>query len=540
MNRRASQLSLMPLAMLTLGMLATISGRSQQLSAAEAPRPNVLFCIADDASCHYGEAYHCSWVKTPHIDALAKKGLIFDNVYTPTAKCAPSRAAILTGRFPWQLEDAANHQAIFPTKFKVMTEALTEAGIHCGSAGKTWGPGDAKTADGQQRHFGMTPMPGGAKKEPGDVLPGGFRDFLAARKPDQPVLFWFGSHDPYRAYTLDSGLEAGKKATDVDRVPTYWPDNDTVRRDMLDYAVAVEAFDREVGSLLKVLDERGLADSTLVVVTSDHGMPFPRSKGHNYEISNHVPMVIYWPGHHAKPGQRVADFVSFVDLAPTLLELFAVDGAKQGMSPITGVSFTDLLRGKSEHERRFIITGRERNDSYARPGTEAGLGYPVRAIRVGELLYIHNYADDRWPCGNPELGLKDTDPGPTKSLIEQRGQADPYWQFCFGKRPGDELYDVVRDADCVKNLAEDAAYYDRLSKMRETLYNQLKSQNDPRVLGEGDIFDRYPTAKPPEKAAAVKDADAPLPAKKKKKADGASSGAPSSTPPTANATPPKP
>ena len=80
--------------------------------AADAPaaRPNVLFIIADDASRHFGAAYGCNWVKTPNIDRLAKQGLVFDKAYTPTSKCAPSRASILTGRNPWQLEDAANHQ----------------------------------------------------------------------------------------------------------------------------------------------------------------------------------------------------------------------------------------------------------------------------------------------------------------------------------------------------------------------------------------------------------------------------------------------
>jgi arylsulfatase A-like enzyme len=264
---------------------------------------------------------------------------------------------------------------------------------------------------------------------------------------------------------------------------------------MLDYAVAVETFDQEVGTLLQVLADSGLADNTLVIVTSDHGMPFPRSKGHNYDISTHVPMVAYWPKGLAKPGRRAAEFVSFIDLAPTFLELLGVDGAKSGMAAITGVPFTDLLRGKPERERRFVITGRERNDVYARPGTETGLGYPIRAIREGSLLYIHNFTTDRWPCGNPELGLLDTDPGPTKKLLEQRGEKDRYWQLSFGKRPADELFDLAKDPDCLNNLASDAAHRERLASLREKLFAQLKLQNDPRILGKGDIFDNYPTTK---------------------------------------------
>ena len=454
-----------------------------------AKRPNVLFCIADDASPHFG-AYGCKWVKTPNTDRVAAAGVVFDNAYTPTAKCAPSRAALLTGRYPWQLEEAANHQSFFPAKYKVFTEALKEAGAHAGSAGKVWGPGTATTADGLPRRWGMTPSGGGKKA---DYPAAGFRAFLAARPKDKPFFYWFGSANPHRPYKADAGLAAGKKPADVDRVPAVWPDTDVVRRDMLDYATEVEAYDAEVGSLLKVLADAGEAENTLVIVTSDHGMPFPRSKGHNYDVANRVPLVVSWPAGLPSPGRRAAEFVSLIDLAPTLLELLGVDAGKAGMAPLSGTSLTDLLRGQPARERPFVITGRERNDVRARPGTEAGLGYPVRAIREGTFLYIHNFAPDRWPCGNPELGLKDTDAGPTKKLIEEKGEKDRFWQLAFGKRPAEELFDLARDPDCVTNLAGEPVHRGRAAAMKEKLFAQLKLQNDPRVLGKGDVFDNYPT-----------------------------------------------
>jgi arylsulfatase A-like enzyme len=475
-----------------LPLIAAAALFAAPVSAGAAPAtPNILFCIADDASPHFG-AYGCKWVQTPNIDRLARNGLVFENAYTPTAKCAPSRAAILTGRYPWQLEQGANHQTFFPAKYKAFTEALREAGVEVGSQGKVWGPGEAKTSDGKPRDWGMNRMDGPTRAK--DVG-GGFREFLAARSKDKPFFFWFGSRHPHRPYKPGVGLAAGKKPADIDRVPAIWPDNEVVRSDILDYAVQVEAFDREVGALLAVLEKSGAADNTLVVVTSDHGMPFPRSKGHNYDIANRVPLIVSWPKGIARPGTRVSDLVSFIDLAPTFLELYGVDGQKSGVSPISGASFTDLLRGKPERDRGFVITGRERNDVYARPGTEAGLGYPVRAIREGSLLYIHNFVPDRWPCGNPELGLLDTDNGPTKAMIEKRGEKDRYWQLAFGKRPAEELFNLGRDPDCVKNLAGDPAHRTRVAALREKLFAQLKLQKDPRVLGKGDVFDNYPTTK---------------------------------------------
>lgn len=453
-----------------------------------ADRPNVLFCIADDASSHFG-AYGCEWTKTPNFDRVAREGLLFHNVYTPTAKCAPARAAILTGRNPWQLEEAANHQPHFPVKYVGFTEVLRAAGVHVGAQGKTWGPGSAKTAAGAARDFGLPKQPGGLR--PGAAL----QKFLAAREPGQPFFYWFGSSNPHRAYKADAGVAAGKRPEQVDRVPEYWPDNDVVRRDMLDYAMEIEAYDREVGELLEALEEAGELDNTLVIVTSDHGMPFPRVKGHNYDLANRVPFACRWPAGIPRSGRSLDEFVSFIDFAPTILELLQVDGVAAGMAPLTGASLVDLLSGEPTREREFVILGRERNDAYARPGTEAGLGYPVRGIRHGNLLYLHNFQPDRWPCGDPDLGLKDTDDSPTKRLVIGLGEQHPLWQLCFGRRPEEELFDVVADPDCVKNLAEQPAQAAAKRALKERLFTELRRQQDPRVLGEGALFDNYPTAR---------------------------------------------
>lgn len=477
--------------------LAQSPAASASSTATNTRAPNILFCIADDASASFG-AYGCKWAKTPNIDRLAAHGITFDAAYTPTAKCSPSRAAILTGRNPWQLEAAANHQSFFPANYKAFTEVFAEAGLGVGSQGKFWGPGIAKTADGAQRTWGL--MPPTSKKS--DADPGvGFKKFLAARPKGKPFFYWFGSTNPHRPYKLDSGTAAGKKPADIDHVPAYWPDNDTVRRDMLDYAIEIEAYDAQVGALVKVLEESGEAENTLIVVASDHGMPFPRVKGHNYDLSNRVPLIACWPQGIAKPGRRVADFVSLIDLAPTFLELQKIDGdskstTTQAMAKITGASLTDLFAGESKRDRSTVILGRERNDVLARLGTEHGLGYPVRGIREGNLLYLHNFEPDRWPCGNPELGLTDTDASPTKKWIEDQGEKDAYWQFCFGKRPKEELFDLSTDPDCVKNLAAEAGYRERADALREKLFARLRTQEDPRMAGQGDMFDRYPSVKP--------------------------------------------
>lgn len=367
------------------------------------------------------------------------------------------------------------------------SEALRDAGIFCGGAGKTWGPGEAKTADGRARDFGLPRSGPNNANNPGI----GFKDFLEAGKDQQPFFYWFGSNNPHRGYKRDSGLDAGKKPSDIEHVPAYWPDNEIVRRDMLDYAIEVEAFDAQVGSLLKALDESGKANNTLVIVTSDHGMPFPRVKGHTFDDAHHIPFVVRWPEGVAEPGRHVSQLISFIDLAPTFLELLQVDGTAAGMAPQTGHSFGDLLNNSPAGDRSFVIAGRERNDVLCRPGSKAGLGYPARAIREDDNFYVHNFEPDRWHCGNPEVGFKDTDNSPTKELIENSGSEDLYWKQAFGKRPQEALFDVRRDPDCVRNLADSPEYSEVVRKLRTKLFAELTRQKDPRVLGQGDVFDNY-------------------------------------------------
>ena len=264
---------------------------------------------------------------------------------------------------------------------------------------------------------------------------------------------------------------------------------------MLDYAIEVERFDTHVGQILAELEKAGLAENTLVIVTSDHGMPFPRVKGHTFDDAHRVPTVMSWPRGIMNPDRRVDELVSFIDFAPTFLELAGVDPSESGME-ITGQSMTDLLANQPSRDRSFLLIGRERNDVYARYGTPNGLGYPARGIRGGDYLYVRNFAPERWPCGDPDLGLLDTDASPTKAFINALGPGNPYWEHSFGKRPAEMLFDVTKDPDCVKNLAIDERYAAILNRFRYQIMVELKKQGDPRANGAGEEFDHYPTVKP--------------------------------------------
>lgn len=485
----------------TLSFLLCVFGSALAI-AADSKRPNILFAIADDWGRH-ASAYGTPWVKTPGFDRVAKEGLLFNQAFTPNAKCAPSRAIVLTGRHSWQLEEAANHMPFFPTKFKTWPEALIEKGWFVGITGKGWSPGVAKHADGTPRNligraFNQRTAPPPAKAIMPNDYAANFTDFLDAAPRDTPWCFWFGAHEPHRAYEFQAGVnKAGKKLSDIDHVPAYWPDNDTVRHDMLDYGNEVEHVDRHLVRMLAELEKRGLLENTLVIVTSDHGMPFPRVKGHVYEHSNHVPLAVRWPGGIKRAGRVLDDFVDFTDLAPTLLDVAGVTPAASGMAPMTGRSWRDIFEseknGRAISVRDHVLIGKERTDA-GRPNDG---GYPVRGIIRDGFLYLRNYETDRWPAGNPETGYLDTDGGPTKTFIleaRRKNPADRFWPINFGKRPAEELYDLTRDPDCVNNLAGVSAHQQRRTALEKAMTDKLKAQGDPRMAGRGAIFDQYPIA----------------------------------------------
>jgi arylsulfatase A-like enzyme len=470
------------------------------LTQAEDKRPNILFAIADDWGLHAG-VYGTTWVKTPAFDRIAKEGLLFKNAYTPVAKCAPSRAIVLTGRHAWQNEEAGNHMSFFPAKLKSWPEVLTEKGWHMGITGKGWGPGVANNAEGKPRQI-TGKQYNKRKAKPLTTEMGNndyaanFIDFLDDAPKDEPWCFWYGCTEPHRGYEFQSGVnKGGKKLSDIDRVPSYWPDTETVRHDMLDYALEVEHADRHLALMLAELEKRGELDNTLIIVTADHGMPFPRVKGYAYHDSNHIPMAMRWPAGVKKPGRVIEDFVSFIDIAATLLDAAGIAEKDSGMMPITGRSWRDIWEseksGRVIVERDHTLIGKERTDT-SRPQNQ---GYPIRGIVTHEMLYLKNYEPTRWPAGNPETGYLDTDGSPTKSLILDMGREDrsnKYWRLNFGMRPAEELYDLTLDSDCAQNLAGESMHQEKVKSLLTQMETELKAQADPRMAGNGKIFDAYP------------------------------------------------
>jgi arylsulfatase A-like enzyme len=468
-----------------LGALAlTLLAASGHVQTRQA-QPNILFVIADDWSYPHAGAYGDPTVATPAFDRVAREGALFRRAFTAAPSCTPSRAALLTGQAVHRLAEGGNLWGFLPERFPVYPDLLEKSGYAVGHTGKGWGPGRFE--------------PGGRTRNPAGPRFDTFDAFLASRRKGQPFCFWYGSTDPHRPYEAGAGEKAGLRAAGV-RVPTFLPDTATVRNDLLDYYDEVQRFDRQVSALLDAIERSGELDNTIVVVTSDNGMPFPRAKANLYDAGTHMPLAIRWP-RGIKPGTVVDAFVSLTDLAPTFLEAANV-AAPSGM---TGTSLLRLLAGKTDGTARDrVYTERERHANVRRGDSS----YPARAIRTADFLFVRNYRPDRWPAGDPELHFAvgpfgDIDGGPAKSLLLDRRDDEAirkYFALATARRPAEELYDLKKDPQQLVNVAADPAYAKSLARLRAELDAWQRATGDPRATEDDDRWDKYPYYGTPAKA----------------------------------------
>lgn len=493
-------------------------------------RPNILFAISDDQTFQHTSFSGCNFVNTPAFDKVASEGIYFTNCYAGSPGCAPSRSSIVTGRYPWQNEQSGQHASSWMKKHIPFVDLLNENGYITGRTGKgvapfryarnekdsLWRQGDAAGKSYSNITYNATNDERFAKGISKRNYFENFKYFIDSVRGDQPFFFWYGASEPHRSYEKGSWKKMGKTLEDV-KVPGFLPDNDEIRGDLLDYAVEIEWFDLHLQRMLNYLDRIGELDNTIVIVTGDNGMPFPRAKANCFEYGVHVPFAIRYPKEF--PGERIVDDpISFVDIAPTILEL--TETSSEGMLPISGSSILNILRSKNQgivdENKTSVLAGRERHSC----SRYLNWGYPQRMIRNKEFLYIWNIKPERWPAGapqryNPEdstqlwpmYGLDeegkfmgnsaftDIDDCPTKSYIIENHddhEVAEYFELAHGKRPEVELYNVIKDPYCLNNLAGKTGYASIENELKEELIAQLHSTNDPRVVGpDKEIFDSY-------------------------------------------------
>jgi arylsulfatase A-like enzyme len=502
-------------------------------------RPNILFLFADDWGRYAsalakveGKPSANDVVRTPNLDRVIREGVLFRNAFVNAPSCTPCRSSLLSGRYFFKTgRGAILLGAVWDSSIPTWPLLLRSSGYFIGKAYKVWSPGTPVDApfDGQKHAYqksgglynrfsenatrmvreGMTFE--AAREKMLDEVRGNFQAFLKERPPGQPFCFWFGPTLTHRSWAKGSGQALWKIDPDAlkGKLPRFLPDVPEVRSDVADYLGEVQGWDAGIGAILRVLEDAGELDNTIVVISGDHGIPgFPGGKCNLYDFGVGVSLIARGPGIPA--GRVVDDFTMLMDLAPTFLELGGV-ALPEGMN---GRSLVPVLRstksGQVDPERTWAVTGRERHVATARAGN---VPYPQRALRTRDFLYIRNFRPERWPMGDPKgitateapsaealandtlITLADMDASPTRAwLVAHRN--DPQWQwhynYAFGKRPGEELYDLRQDPDQIKNVAAEPSYAAATKEMSTRLLDILTTAGDPRVTGDGETFERSP------------------------------------------------
>jgi len=502
------------------------------LAQKEVKRPNILFAISDDQSFAHTSFAGCTFVETPAFDRIASEGIYFNNCFAGSPGCAPSRSTIVTGRYHWQNEQSGQHGSSWLKKHVPFIDLLDGNGYSTGRTGKGVSPfryardeTDSlwrKTDAGGISHSNIQykKNTAGDERTAGGIGPlnyyENFKYFMENVRGDKPFFFWYGAKEPHRSYEQDSWIRNGKKLEDV-QVPGFFPDHDIVRGDILDYAVEVDWFDLHLHRMLSYLEEIGELENTIVIVTADNGMPFPRAKANSYEYGVHVPFAVRFPKEF--PGGRIIDDpMSFADLAPTILELTGT--SQEGMLAISGKSITHILKSENEGfvdiNKEYVFAGRERHSS----SRHLNWGYPQRVIRSKDYLLIWNLKPERWPAGAPQRlvpgtedelfpmygidehgkqqsgwAFTDIDGSPTKSFIIENHSDEtiqPFFDWAVAIRPEFELFDAQKDPFCLNNLSGDPDYKKIEKEMKEALLKELKASKDTRIVGpDKEVFDSY-------------------------------------------------
>ena len=429
----------------------------------------------------------------PAFRRIGEEGVTFTHAFTNAPSCTPARGILLTGQPLWNLREGGTLFGALPADLPVFPLRLEEAGYVIGHTGKAWGPGSLAAGGWTEERnpvgtpyqdIKLDPAPDGMTNV---NYAANFEAFMAKRPVGKPFFFWYGSFEPHRRFRAGQGLEAGKSLEEA-VVPLSMPDHEVIRNDILDYDIEVEFADSHFGQMIAILEEQGELENTIIVVTSDHGMPFPRAKATGlYDDATRIPFMISGPG-ITGGGRTVSDFVGLMDLGPTVLELADIEPFQSMVGTSLVPQLISNKNGRIDRLRDHIVLALERH-TIARPNY---LGYPMRAIRTDNYLLVHNYEPDRWPAGDPDYQsihqgiFGDIDAGPAKDFIIDIA-ADPdlekYHFLATAKRPEFELFDVNSDPGQLVNLASEAKYEPIVDSLLNVLEGYLKDQKDPRAFG---------------------------------------------------------
>ncbi|MEP7365379.1 MAG: sulfatase [Acidobacteriota bacterium] len=437
-------------------LAATLTFR---LSAQSADKPNLVIFLSDDHGLLDSEIYGSKAVRTPNMRRLAAEGMVFNKAFVASPSCAPSRAALLTGLYPARNGAEPNHTRP-KADLKKLPAYLKELGYETAAFGKV-------------SHYRYTPDYGfdhwghDTFHDP-EAIPAALA-FLEKRDSTKPLCLFVGSNWPHVPWPENSEPFLPENAT----LPVKSVDTPETRVSRARYYAAVAKMDEELGRVYD-LAQKKFGRNMVFLHTSDHGAQWPFGKWNLYDTGIRTPFVAVWPG-VVKEGTRSDAMIQWIDILPTLVEL----GGGKAPTGIDGRSFVPVLRGKTKTHRTEIFTTHSGDGNYN--------VYPIRSVRTGQWKYIRNL--------HPEFQHT------THTNRDSGRDGIVYWRSwekaaetdekaraivqAFRQRPAEELYDLEKDPDELKNLAGDPKHAKTLESLRRQLDGWLQATADTqKVYGD--------------------------------------------------------
>ena len=428
-----------------VGAAAAVAPRA--LRGADKPKPNFLFVIADDCTfrdigCYGGQAH------TPNIDKLAGEGMRFTHCFQSAPMCSPTRHNIYTGLYPVKSGAYPNH-TFAKEGTKSVVHYLKPLGYRVALSGK--------------RHIGprsIFPFEQSGRGNNPDFEK--IDTFLAeCTKSDTPFCLFACSNEPHSPWNKGdpSRYDAAKL-----KLPPYFVDTPETRTNLTKYLAEITYYDGQVGQALALLDKHELADNTLVIVVSEQGSSFPFGKWTCYDTGLQSAFIARWPG-RIKPGTVSDAMIEYGDVLPTYIE--AAGGTPPNV--LDGKSLLPVLLGKTTEHKQYVY-----GEMTTRGIINGSTTFGIRSIRSRQFKYVWNFT--------PQIKFQNA---ATKSAIfrswraKAESDADAAEKVRrYENRPGEELYDVVKDPYEWKNLADDPAHAETKAKLRKKLLAWMKACGD--------------------------------------------------------------
>jgi len=462
-----------------LSALAASAGAPQAV-ATESGRPSIMLLIADDMTWADCEPYGSSQVQTPNMARLAREGMCFDGMFTSTAMCAPTRQQLYTGMYPVRNGAYPNHSRVYDG-VRSLPHHLTGLGYRVGLIGK--------------RHFG--PDESFPFETVGQKGGKGQADNTAAiaefvnRSDTQPYCLIVCSNEPHKPWSKG---EPEAYEPDGLTVPPYMVDCPETRQELAKYYAEITYLDGELGECMRIVDDSGRRDDTMLIFTSEQGAQFPaQGKWSCYDTGLKTAFIVRWPA-RVKPGARNRAMTQYVDVTPTLIQAAAGDPTEidtrrpdaHGETGFDGRSFLDVLLGEADRHRDYVY------GAHTTRGIINGSGcYPIRSVRSQRYHYIRNLNHT-----DVFYNLEATREGGLFETWLKLGENDPEIATrarAYQHRPAEELYEVENDPFELSNLADDPAHAKIKGDLREQLRAWMRQQGDEGNTTELNANERQGT-----------------------------------------------